>query len=98
MQKLLKEVEQAKRNKEKRLKNIKCYTSWVKFVGERQVLEAQAKEQYDELVHSLMEKIKTLKETSSTGKERQSTKRTRASKEEIIPPTNQTKISTKKEK
>ena len=35
---------------------------WAKFVGDRQVLETQAKEQCDELVDSLMQKIKLLKD------------------------------------
>ena len=62
IEKLLKEVDQAKKNHEKRLKNIKQYTSWAKVVCDRQVLETQAKEQCDELVDSLMQKIKLLKD------------------------------------
>ena len=66
IQNLQKAVEQAQKNKEKQLKNIKCYTSCPKqypeLVKEREVREDQAKKRCDELVHSLRNKIKALKD------------------------------------
>lgn len=90
IQNLQKAVEQTQKNKEKQLKNIKCYTSCPKqypeLVKEREVREDQAKKRCDELVHSLRNKIKALKDGlteeawSSAGKERQLTKRRRIQK------------------